>query len=113
MRKIIYQLTEHQITVLAERISANISSTLQSTSKVPQLQDIFLDVTQLSKLLDLSVQTIYGLVHRNKIPYHKPGKKLYFLKSEIIEWVTNGRKKPKVSDKVDQYLSQVKLKKQV
>jgi excisionase family DNA binding protein len=112
MKKIVYQISDDQIKALAEKISANIRSTMQSTSKAPKLQDTFLDVTQLSNLLDLSVQTIYGLVHRNKIPYHKPGKKLYFLKSEIYAWVTNGRKKSCVSDQVDQFLSNKKSNKQ-
>lgn len=37
--------------------------------------------------------TFYGYVHRKEIPFHKRGKKLYFLKSEIDEWLKAGRKK--------------------
>jgi len=37
--------------------------------------------------------TFYGYVHHNEIPYHKRGKKLTFLKSEIDEWLKKGRKK--------------------
>lgn len=32
-------------------------------------------------------QTVYGWVCKKKIPYHKKGKKLQFLKSEIDEWL--------------------------
>ncbi|MFY0674507.1 MAG: helix-turn-helix domain-containing protein [Bacteroidia bacterium] len=31
--------------------------------------------------------TLYGLVHAKKIPVHKRGKRLLFLKSEIDEWL--------------------------
>lgn len=37
--------------------------------------------------------TVYGMVHAKKIPCHKQGKRLYFLKSEIDSWLLQGRKK--------------------
>lgn len=38
-------------------------------------------------------QTIYGWVHRHNVPYHKKGKKLQFLKSEIDEWLKSDQRK--------------------
>lgn len=32
-------------------------------------------------------QTVYGWVYEKKIPYHKKGKKLQFLKNEIDRWL--------------------------
>lgn len=40
-----------------------------------------------------SKPTVYGWVHNNLIPVHKGGKKLRFLKSEIDNWIKQGRKK--------------------
>jgi len=40
-----------------------------------------------------SKATFYGYVQDNAIPYHKRGKKLTFLKSEIDSWLKSGRKK--------------------
>ena len=38
--------------------------------------------------------TVYGWVHQGRIPFHKGGKKLRFLRSEIDEWLNNsGTKK--------------------
>lgn len=37
--------------------------------------------------------TIYGWASRKEIPYHKGGKKLRFLKSEIDEWLSSGKRK--------------------
>ena len=40
-----------------------------------------------------SKPTFYSYVHRHLIPYHKRGKKLVFLKSEIDQWLKAGRRK--------------------
>ena len=37
--------------------------------------------------------TIYALVRKGLIPCYKNGKKLYFFEDELIQWITNGRKK--------------------
>ena len=46
------------------------------------------EYTQLSK------SYLYKLTHSNKIPFAKPsGKKLYFLKSELNQWMMQNRNK--------------------
>lgn len=37
--------------------------------------------------------TVYTWVRERRIPHHKKGKKLIFLKSEIDAWIKEGRKK--------------------
>lgn len=37
-------------------------------------------------------QTVYCWVNAHKVPYEKIGKKLFFRKSDIDEWIKNGRK---------------------
>lgn len=56
--------------------------------------------------------TVYGWITRNEIPYHKRAKKLYFLKSEIDEWLRAGRKKTvgEIQAEADAFL-QTKIKK--
>lgn len=51
-------------------------------------------------------QTVYGWVFSGKIPVNKGGKKLRFLKSEIDEWLKEGRKMTvaESSLKAEQYL---------
>ncbi len=36
-------------------------------------------------------QTIYGWVNDRKVPFEKHGKRLYFRKSTIDTWLSNGR----------------------
>lgn len=50
--------------------------------------------------------TVYGWVHDGLIPVHKGSKKLRFLKSEIDNWIKQGRKKTlaETALEADQYL---------
>jgi len=41
----------------------------------------------------LAKPTIYGLVSERKIPHSKRGKKLYFSRRELLEWLANGKRK--------------------
>lgn len=38
-------------------------------------------------------QTVYGWTSNHSIPFHKRGKRIMFLKSEIDEWLHNGKVK--------------------
>jgi excisionase family DNA binding protein len=44
-----------------------------------------------SKLLKLSVATIYSKVCKNEMPVNKQGKRLYFYRAELLEWIKSGR----------------------
>ena len=49
------------------------------------------NIQEISKMIDLAVPTIYGLVHKRKIPHIKRGKKLLFEKKLIMEWLDTYR----------------------
>jgi excisionase family DNA binding protein len=59
----------------------------------PQDADTIFNVTKAAAFLHLSVSTLYVKVCRREVPYNKQGKRLYFYKSELDEWVRKGRKK--------------------
>jgi len=50
-----------------------------------------LTVDEAGEFLSLAVPTVYSLVQRREIPFSRRGKRLYFSKSELIEWVQAGR----------------------
>ena len=56
--------------------------------------------------------TWYSIVSRGKVPYHKNGKSLVFLKSEINEWLKTGRRKSnaEIEAEAEAYLSNSKRK---
>lgn len=59
-----------------------------------------------------SKPTFYGYVHEGTVPYHKRGKKLIFLKSEIDLWLKSGRVKTntEIEAEADDFLTKKGLK---
>ena len=46
-----------------------------------------INIEEASKFLDKEVSTLYTLVQKGQIPYHKKLRKLYFFKSELVQWI--------------------------
>lgn len=80
------------------------------TPKQPE-PELFFDTEQAGAFLNLTVPTIYGLVHRKKINYFKQGKQLRFLKKDLTEWILSGRKQTQVEIDLETDLYLLKLKK--
>jgi predicted DNA-binding transcriptional regulator AlpA len=65
---------------------------LQKAKPQPEIETpIKLD--EVVSITGLSKPTLYGYVQRNEIPYHKKGNRLYFFKTEIIDWIKTGKQK--------------------
>lgn len=81
------------ITQLLDKLE-NIERLLLAQREAPTPEaDQLLTIQEASKMLSLTVPTLYGLVHDAKIPVSKQGKRLYFSKQEVTAWVKAGRKK--------------------
>ena len=63
-----------------------------------------------SELTGLSVPTLYGYCQRNEISYNKKGGRLYFFKSDIIDWIKTGKNKTlkELQSDAEAYLSNKK-----
>lgn len=81
MMKKLYEKIEH-LEKLIERLSP-----------ASENKEEFLNVEQASKLLNLSVATIYSKVCKREIPVNKKGKRIYFCRNELMEWIKSGRVK--------------------
>lgn len=64
-------------------------------------QEEFLTIQQAAAMLKLSVATLYGYSQRAEIPVNKRGKRLYFPKSDLIEWIKQGKKKTLAEEAAD------------
>ena len=75
---------------------ANIESILTSTGAPGDRKEIEkpCNVAEAAEFTHLEVATIYKLVHTRSIPFHKKGRKLYFYKSELNEWIRSGQVNP-------------------
>ncbi len=99
MKKIVYEVTEENAHLVAKMLLkyAREEETLN--------EDQYLTIEEVSTLIGYKKTSIYGLVQKNKIPYHKKGK-LFFLKSEIMAWLKSGKKTTSedIKRKADAYL---------
>jgi excisionase family DNA binding protein len=57
----------------------------------PLPDDELWDVAQAAIFLKYSTSHIYRMTSRHEIPFNKPHGMLRFLKSELVEWVKEGR----------------------
>ncbi|MBZ9786440.1 helix-turn-helix domain-containing protein [Psychroflexus sp. CAK57W] len=69
------------------------------------------DVKGIAEFLGMKPSGIYGLVHKRKIPHIKKGKRLYFFKSEILDWLRNGNvdTDQDIQNQADEYLRKHKV----
>ena len=52
-----------------------------------------IDIDEACRIIGKAKPTIYALVQKRMIPCYKNGKKLYFFEEELLEWITEGKKK--------------------
>lgn len=82
------------ITELHHKLS-NIERLLLQRGNETSDTNQLLTIKQAGELLNLSVATLYGYVQRAEIPVCKRGKRLYFSKQELTDWIRAGRKQTK------------------
>ncbi|QMU30497.1 helix-turn-helix domain-containing protein [Adhaeribacter radiodurans] len=79
-----------QLLVKVDQIEKLLQQNNFSTHSEPEQP---LTIQQAAKFLNLAVPTVYTLVSQQVLPHSKKGKRLYFSKPELTEWVQSGRKK--------------------
>ena len=97
------------IRVLTPLISRSVNKALNGI-KLPeseQKKDKLLSVREAADFLGLAVPTVYSMTSNNKIPFRKPGKKLYFLESELIKWIDSSKRKskPELDQEAERYIT--------
>ena len=92
MDTITFDQLPQAVTRLHEKLD-HIEELLREVNSHSPEHDELLTIAQAAKFLNLSTPTIYGKVSRNEIPVNKQGKRLYFYKSELADWIRTGRKK--------------------
>lgn len=61
----------------------------------PPEQDQIFSIKEAAAYLNLARQTLYGFTSKREIPFIKKGKKLYFKRSELENWLLEGKRKTK------------------
>lgn len=83
---------------------------LEKSNETQPEADQLLTIQQAGELIKLSVPTLYGLVQRSAIPVCKKGKRLYFSRVDLLNWIKSGRKKTmlEIATEADKYLQNKK-----
>ena len=73
-------------------------------------EDDLLTIKQSSELLNLTVPTMYSKVSKGELPVMKRGKRLYFFRAELMDYIKEGRKKSnaEIEAEAEAYLSNKK-----
>jgi len=79
----------------AKELKQIINETLEKHfGRVNDLHKVTLDVYEVAEYLNLSPSYIRKLTSEKGIPHRKPtGKRLYFVKSEIDDWIRNSKRR--------------------
>ena len=80
------------IGLLHEKLD-NIERMVQNLQPEKETAPDLLTVAEAATLLTLAVPTIYSKASRREIPFCKQGKRLYFSRGELLEWIKSGKKK--------------------
>ncbi len=108
-----FQLIMEQLDSLERKIDKLMHE--KETGKAVAAEDELLTVQNATAFLRISPSTLYQLTSRHEIPFMKRGKRLYFNKEELLQWVEEGRNTPltemEKQAKVQSYLRPLKRRK--
>jgi len=79
------------IRILFEKVE-HIEELLQDLPPQPPNENELLMIHEVAEFLKVTVPALYTKVSRNEIAVSKPGKRLYFNKTELNKWIIASRK---------------------
>jgi len=84
---------ETLISSISERVTANILKAVQNNNPTTDQPEQLLTIQEAAEFLRLTVPTMYSKVSKGELPVMKRGKRLYFSRTELLEYLKGGRKK--------------------
>ena len=82
----------------------------QSNEQTTEAPDQLLTVHEAAEFLSLKVPTIYSKVSKGELPVMKRSKRLYFSRTELLDYIKTGRQKSnaEIEQEAEAYLSNKK-----
>jgi len=95
VNKAIYGLVDVLSTAIANQVVNQVVGQVVPLLGVEknETQDKLLNVDEACDLLHLEKPTVYSKVSRGELPHMKKGKRLYFSKESLLEYIHSGRVK--------------------
>ncbi len=101
---------ETLISSISERVTANILKAVQNNNPTTEQPEQLLTIQEAAEFLSLTVPTMYSKVSKGELPVMKGSKRLYFSRTELLEYLKDGRKKSnaEIEAEAEAYLSDKK-----
>jgi excisionase family DNA binding protein len=84
---------EKLISSISERVTANILKAVRNEQPPTDQPEQLLTIQEAADFLSLTVPTMYSKVSKGELPVCKRSKRLYFSRTDLMEYVKAGRKK--------------------
>lgn len=82
------------VTMLTKEVSELKRLLIEKREHPPTDQpEKLLTIQEAAEFLNLTVPTMYSKVSKNELPYMKRSKRLYFSRTELMDYIKTGRKK--------------------
>lgn len=88
--RITFEQLPEEIAKIHDKLDMISGMLAHKESLTESLNTHWLNIQEASQFLTLAVNTIYSKVSRKEIPYCKKGKKLYFSRELLTEWIQSG-----------------------
>ncbi|WP_313382363.1 helix-turn-helix domain-containing protein [Proteiniphilum saccharofermentans] len=76
-----------EVTQIKEMVECNQNQNSIPTKRVP------IGLEEACRIIGKAKPTVYALVRKRLLPSYKNGKKLYFFEDELVEWISNSKRK--------------------
>jgi excisionase family DNA binding protein len=70
---------------------------LDASEKAERVEDI-MNSQETAQFLNIKLNTLYIKTHKGELPYMKKGKKVYFSRQQLLEWMAEGRRYTRTED---------------
>lgn len=80
-------------TVIIDCVNSCLRNNKQESKAPTNQTEQLLTIQEAAEFLSLTVPTMYSKVSKGELPVMKRGKRLYFSRTELMEYVKAGRKK--------------------
>jgi excisionase family DNA binding protein len=94
MKKITFEDLPESVTQLIKEVSEIKQLLTEShANAIVNETEKLLTIQEAAEFLNLTVPTIYGKVQKRELPFMKRSKRLYFSRTELMNYLKHGRRK--------------------
>lgn len=94
-------------TVIIDCVNSCLRNNKQESTKPQESPEQLLTIQEAAEFLSLTVPTMYSKVSKGELPVMKRSKRLYFSRTELLDYLKQGRKKSnaEIEAEAEAYLS--------